>query len=264
MPAIHENRLYPYKANQTFEYCVSALNTCDITILGGDVNSGIISCGVDGGLVAWPVNIGISVMPEGPDGSSVTYHSEMDFSLFAMGRDKKVAQAFWDTLEFVVQRAGTQQQAVAVEVVNKIQSADVSTELKKLTDLLHEGVLTAEEWQRAKEGLVGKPSSQIDEATRLLRQLAGLAAQGVLTEAEFNMKKVDILSERLMSRAHPVRQTPPSQQPPSACPPLFAVAPDVPLADALACPLCGEPIDERTLVIGNNTCPHCSGVFEAE
>lgn len=140
----------------------------------------------------------------------------------------------------------------------------VADELQKLAMLTREGILSEDDWARAKDHLIGVPASQIDEATQLLRQLHALRAQGVLNEAEFNMKKWDILSERLMSRDRPRRHAPPSHQPPSARTSGFTAPPVIASPDALACPLCSGSLDARTLVIGNNTCPHCRGTFEAE
>ncbi len=264
MPQVHETRNVPFQLHDTFDYCLSALNSCGFEIVNYDKNAGIILSGVPQSAAGNEMRIRIVVMPCGDNDSSVEFYGEQDWAIYGNKRCAGFANEFWQGFEFIRTRMEGQRQTVAVEVVNKVQSEDVSAELRELTNLHHEGILSVDEWQRAKEGLVGKPSNQVDEATRLLRQLGELAAQGVLTEAEFNMKKCDILSERLLSRDRPARQTPPTQQAPSACPPLFAVAPDIPLEDAVACPICSDPIDERTLVIGNNTCPHCRGVFEAE
>ena len=72
----------------------------------------------------------------------------------------------------------------------------IAEEIKKLSLLCEEGILTQEELERAKEMLLGKPPNQIDESIRLLRNLRGLQKQGVLSESEFNMKKWDVLSKR--------------------------------------------------------------------
>ena len=140
----------------------------------------------------------------------------------------------------------------------------VADELQKLAVLLREGILSEEDWARAKEHLIGVPASQIDEATQLLRQLHALHAQGVLNDAEFNMKKWDILSERLISRDRLRRSDSPSHHSHRARESGFIAPVVLPQLDALACPLCNGQLHVRSLVIGNNTCPHCRGTFEAE
>jgi hypothetical protein len=79
-------------------------------------------------------------------------------------------------------------------------SASMADELQKLTQLNKEGILSEEEYNRAKNQLIGVSSSQVDEATKLLRQLHDLHKQGVLSESEFNMKKWDVLSHRLIPK----------------------------------------------------------------
>lgn len=79
-------------------------------------------------------------------------------------------------------------------------SASVVDELQKLAQLTKEGILSQEEYDRAKNRLIGVSSSQVDEATKLLRQLHVLRVQGVLSESEFNMKKWDVLSQRLIPK----------------------------------------------------------------
>lgn len=75
-------------------------------------------------------------------------------------------------------------------------ATSVADEIAKLSQLADEGILTQDELQRAKEMFLGKPSSQIDESVRLLRNLRDLNKQGILSESEFNMKKWDVLSKR--------------------------------------------------------------------
>lgn len=93
------------------------------------------------------------------------------------------------------------------EVMSKQDSntaqVGMAEELQKLTQLTKEGILSAEEFDRAKNQLIGASSSQVDEATKLLRQLHELLVQGVLSESEFNMKKWDVLSHRLIPKDKP-------------------------------------------------------------
>jgi hypothetical protein len=81
--------------------------------------------------------------------------------------------------------------------------ASASAEIRKLTELLEEHILTPEEWQSAKAQLVGLKENQVDEAVKLLRALHQLVILGGLTEGEYNQKKWDILSQKLISPDRP-------------------------------------------------------------
>jgi hypothetical protein len=72
--------------------------------------------------------------------------------------------------------------------------ADVADELTKLAELTQRGLLSSEEWERAKQLYLGKPVDQREADTRLLRELNDLFRNGVLSESEFNDKKWEILS----------------------------------------------------------------------
>jgi len=72
--------------------------------------------------------------------------------------------------------------------------AGAGTELEKLAELVHRGILESADFDRAKGLLLGKPASQVQEDFKLLESLQALRRQGVLSESEFNMKKWDILS----------------------------------------------------------------------
>ena len=141
---------------------------------------------------------------------------------------------------------------VAAARFNKPTS--VASEIRKLTELLEEGILTADEWQSAKGQLVGKKSNQIDEAVTLLRSLHGLVIQGVLTESEYNIKKWDILSQRLMT----------PNRPPNPPPNKSSRARQAIIEESVGCPNCGKDILLNSVIVGNNTCPHCSQEFKAE
>jgi hypothetical protein len=71
-----------------------------------------------------------------------------------------------------------------------------SEELKRLAELFSAGVLSTEEWQRAKEMYLGKPPDAQQATMDRLRQLHDLFRAGVLSESEFNMKKWDILARK--------------------------------------------------------------------
>jgi hypothetical protein len=75
-------------------------------------------------------------------------------------------------------------------------SLDIADEIEKLARLTQEGILTDEELARAKEMLLGRPQSHVDQSMHQLMDLNELKKQGVLSESEFNMKKWDILSRQ--------------------------------------------------------------------
>ncbi|MDQ1308669.1 MAG: hypothetical protein QG671_4504 [Actinomycetota bacterium] len=71
---------------------------------------------------------------------------------------------------------------------------DVAEQLQALHSLFSEGVLTAEEFQRAKELFIGCPADAELKAERSLRNLKQLLDAGILTESEFRSKKWQVLS----------------------------------------------------------------------
>ncbi len=73
------------------------------------------------------------------------------------------------------------------------RAMSVSDAVSKLAELHSEGILTTEEFERAKSGFVGSPVEVAESSASLLRQLYALHQTGILTESEFNMKKWDIL-----------------------------------------------------------------------
>jgi hypothetical protein len=74
------------------------------------------------------------------------------------------------------------------------RSGDLADELAKLAKLQHDGVLSADEFARAKALFLGSPPDAQAEAIQHLRELHSLYRSGVLSEGEFNTKKWDILS----------------------------------------------------------------------
>jgi len=74
------------------------------------------------------------------------------------------------------------------------ERADVAVQLSALADLKSQGVLGEEDWARAKDAILGKPPSRAEEVIAMLQNLHALYKQGVLSQAEFNMKKWDVLS----------------------------------------------------------------------
>ncbi len=67
--------------------------------------------------------------------------------------------------------------------------------LGALTSLLEEGMISQEEFERAKGGFLGSTTEVQESSASQIRQLHSLHRDGVLTESEFNMKKWDILSK---------------------------------------------------------------------
>ena len=80
----------------------------------------------------------------------------------------------------------------ALVVKNTTAAADA---LDQLVPLLNDGILTQEEFDRAKDGFLGATVEVRESSAGLLRQLHSLHKRGVLSESEFNMKKWDILSK---------------------------------------------------------------------
>ncbi len=80
----------------------------------------------------------------------------------------------------------------ALVVKNTTAAADA---LDQLVPLLNDGILTQEEFDRAKDGFLGAAVEVRESSVGLLRQLHSLHKSGVLTESEFNLKKWDILSK---------------------------------------------------------------------
>jgi hypothetical protein len=74
------------------------------------------------------------------------------------------------------------------------RSGDLADELAKLAKLQHDGVLSADEFARAKALFLGSPPDAQAEAIQHLRELHSLYRSGVLSEGEFNTEKWDILS----------------------------------------------------------------------
>jgi len=107
------------------------------------------------------------------------------------GGSETYFSTFDNANEFVKTCEAAFQGKVTVE-----QAKMVGDAVSRLASLLDEGLLTQEEFERAKNGFVGEPASRGDEAVGLLRQLFSLMKAGVLSQGEFNMKKWDILSQR--------------------------------------------------------------------
>ena len=72
--------------------------------------------------------------------------------------------------------------------------ASVVDDLAVLADLAAKGLLSTDEWERAKALYLGKPPDRRQADSALLADLHRLHEEGVLSESEFNTKKWEILS----------------------------------------------------------------------
>jgi hypothetical protein len=96
---------------------------------------------------------------------------------------------------------GPENAALIQEAVRQALSAEgaggssVAEELSKLAGLRDAGVLTDDDWERAKDLYLGKRPSEREAAIQQLKQLHSLQTSGVLSESEFRMKKWDVLSK---------------------------------------------------------------------
>lgn len=81
-----------------------------------------------------------------------------------------------------------------VELVLSVESVSLADEFEKLAQLAKDGVLSEDEFKKAKQAYLGKSPDARDLAVSNLRQLHALCKSGVLTEGEFRLKKWEILS----------------------------------------------------------------------
>jgi hypothetical protein len=85
-------------------------------------------------------------------------------------------------------------EAVMLGFKSKEKGIDVAAQLAALNDLFSDGILTPDEFTRAKEIYLGKsPDAQIllDQSLRSLKQLRDV---GALSDAEYEAKKWDVIS----------------------------------------------------------------------
>lgn len=85
------------------------------------------------------------------------------------------------------------QSAMAGTAIAK-QAESVADAVSRLAELLRDGMLTQDEFDRAKQGFVGVSMEVAESSAALIRQMYQLQQAGVLTEGEFRIKKWDILS----------------------------------------------------------------------
>ncbi len=70
----------------------------------------------------------------------------------------------------------------------------VADDLDRLAAFAQQGLLTSDEWTRAKEQFLGKPADGRSQALSHLGQVYSLYREGALSESEFNNKKWEILA----------------------------------------------------------------------
>lgn len=87
-------------------------------------------------------------------------------------------------------------QSDAIKSGRAVAASIITTEasLTRLKSLLDENIISTEEFEKAKSGLVGKAADLTESVASTLRQLNSLFLSGVLTEAEFRAKKFDVLA----------------------------------------------------------------------
>ncbi len=86
----------------------------------------------------------------------------------------------------------------ATKLVERLEGAvppsGIAEELEKLAKLVQDGALTPDEWQRAKESILGQPKDKQADAIERVAKLYRVYKSGALSQSEFNMTKWDILS----------------------------------------------------------------------
>lgn len=85
----------------------------------------------------------------------------------------------------------------AISAVSTGAAPSYADEVRKLATLQQDGVISLDELENLKAQLASKPGN-VQDVIRLLRGLKDLQKENVLTEGEFNMKKWEILSRRML------------------------------------------------------------------
>ncbi|MBI2441562.1 MAG: SHOCT domain-containing protein [Lentisphaerae bacterium] len=159
-------------------------------------------------------------------------------------------------------RATVGQNAVGkVEVTNPlaVSGKSAAQEIEKLGQLFLAGVITAEEFERGKTLFLGAPPDKAATAVELLQNLDALKKKGVLSESEFNAKKWEILSERLIpGRLKAARLQPQTSSPHSVPAPVEKQV-------RVECPTCAKLMMIPSASSGfRYSCPHCKQAIEFE
>ena len=95
---------------------------------------------------------------------------------------------------------GTDTGVVKVEITNPemLQPVDVAEQVEKLGQLFLKGIITAEEFERGKALFLGSPPDLAKKTMETLNDLYRLQQKGALSEGEYNIKKWDLLSGKLV------------------------------------------------------------------
>jgi len=79
-----------------------------------------------------------------------------------------------------------------------LEPKSVADEIKKLGELVSSNIITREEFERGKSLFLGSPPDKSQKILDVLANLHRLRQQGALSESEYNMKKWDLLSGKLV------------------------------------------------------------------
>ena len=78
------------------------------------------------------------------------------------------------------------------------ENSSVAAEIQKLGILLSKGFISQEEFERGKAMFLGSPPDKAKKTLEALGSLYRLMKQGALSESEYNVKKWDLLSGKLI------------------------------------------------------------------
>ena len=106
------------------------------------------------------------------------------------------ALSIWATVADADEIKQAIDRAVTCREIGGHGPSSTADELEKLAALRNSGVLSSEEWDRAKDLYLGKPPDARAAALEHLRGLFQLHRDGVLSLSEFNTKKWEVLSKR--------------------------------------------------------------------
>lgn len=138
--------------------------------------------------------------PNNPDFREMTLRLGRIYSSLA-NRSIFDEMALMNDINAACARATVGENTVAnVKVMNPsaMGGKTIAEEIEQLGKLFLAGVITAEEFERGKALFLGAPPDKAATAIELLKNLDMLKKNGVISESEFNVKKWEILSERLI------------------------------------------------------------------
>jgi len=142
---------------------------------------------------------------------------------------------------------------------SRLQSKGVGLGIEKLSQLVLQGVITSVEFEQSKESFLGAPPDKAATAIELLQNLDMLRKKGVLSEAEFNTKKWEILSERLIPGK--MQAETPQPWPPKPPPTTSSAGNQI----RIQCPSCQKPLVIADASAGSrHSCSNCQQTIEFE